>query len=77
MAGSQPNETALRDYIALLQWDDRWLSDERRPPVLLTHSPCGKDLQMIVACSHCGDELALGNSAFEIQATECRTSLGN
>lgn len=53
--------------LALLQWGDRWFSDERGPPVLLTHAPCGKDLHMVAACSHCGDELQLANSRFQIE----------
>jgi len=56
--------------LALLQWGDRWFSDERGPPVLLTHRPCGHDLNMVVACSHCGDELRLDNSRFTVEATE-------
>lgn len=63
--------------LALLQWGDRWFSDERGPPVLLTHSPCGNDLKMIVACSQCGDELALSNSSFKIRATENHAGMGN
>lgn len=53
--------------LGLLQWGDRWFSDERGPPVLLTHSICGHDLKMIVACSHCGDELQLATSGFTIE----------
>ena len=56
--------------LALLQWGDRWFSDERGPPVLLTHRPCGHDLYMVVACSHCGDELRLENSRFTVEPTE-------
>lgn len=56
--------------LALLQWGDRWFSDERGPPVLLTHSPCGHDLHMVAACSHCGDELTLSNSGFTIEEAE-------
>ena len=43
--------------LTLLQWGDRWFSDERGPPLLLTHRSCGHDLHMIAACSGCGDQL--------------------
>ena len=56
--------------LALLQWGDKWFSDERGPPVLLTHRPCGHDLHMQVTCSHCGGELTLSNSRFEIDEAE-------
>jgi DNA-binding HxlR family transcriptional regulator len=56
--------------LALLQWGDKWFSDERGPPLLLTHRPCGHDLSMVAACSHCGDELQLSNSRFTIETAE-------
>ncbi|HWV59279.1 MAG TPA: helix-turn-helix domain-containing protein, partial [Sphingopyxis sp.] len=56
--------------LALLQWGDKWFSDERGAPVLLTHRPCGHDLHMVAACSHCGDELALSNSRFTIEEAD-------
>ena len=60
--------------LALLQWGDRWFSDERGPPVLLTHKKCGHDLHMVVACSHCGDELQLANSRFTVETTGASTA---
>ncbi|MEL0154057.1 winged helix-turn-helix transcriptional regulator [Sphingopyxis sp.] len=53
--------------LALLQWGDRWFSDERGPPLILTHKPCGHDLRMIVACNHCDGEIGIHNLTFEIE----------
>jgi DNA-binding HxlR family transcriptional regulator len=53
--------------LALLQWGDRWFADERGPPLILTHKPCGHDLRMIVACNHCDGEIGIHNLTFEIE----------
>jgi hypothetical protein len=53
--------------LALLQWGDRWFSDERGPPLILTHKPCGHDLRMVVACNHCDGEIGIHNLTFEIE----------
>lgn len=53
--------------LALLQWGDRWFADEQGPPLILTHRPCGHDLRMQVACSHCAGDLDLSSSRFEIE----------
>ena len=53
--------------LALLQWGDRWFADDRGPPLILTHKPCGHDLRMIVACNHCDGEIGIHNLTFEIE----------
>ena len=38
--------------IALMQWDDRWLADRARPPVLVRHAgDCGAPVHAEVVCS--------------------------
>lgn len=54
--------------LGLLQWGDRWYADERGPPLLLSHVPCGHDLKMRVTCSGCGGELTLDNSSFAVMS---------
>lgn len=38
--------------IAMLHWGDRWLSGGE-PPLILTHTVCGKDFDPTVACDQC------------------------
>ncbi len=44
-------------FIALMQFGDRWLSDSKRPPLVLVHKNCGCESHPIVACSECSSEL--------------------
>jgi DNA-binding HxlR family transcriptional regulator len=44
-------------FIALMQFGDRWLSVNKRPPLILVHSPCGCESRPIVACSECLSEI--------------------
>jgi DNA-binding HxlR family transcriptional regulator len=44
-------------FIALMQFGDRWLSDSKRPPLVLVHRTCGCESHPIVACSECSSEL--------------------
>ena len=39
--------------IAMMNWGDEWLSDERGVPFILLHSDCGKESHPKVRCSHC------------------------
>lgn len=39
--------------LAFMQWGDRWLSDDRPPPLTLRHS-CGRKLRPVTCCSACG-----------------------
>jgi len=50
--------------LALLKWGDAWFADEKGPPLLLTHQPCGQRLDLSARCSACGGALDLGNVAF-------------
>jgi DNA-binding HxlR family transcriptional regulator len=51
--------------LALLQWGDRWFADEKGPPLLLTHWPCGSGLLMAACCSQCGEPLDTSGIVFE------------
>ncbi len=44
-------------FIALMQFGDRWLSVNKRPPLILVHRSCGCESRPIVACSECSSEL--------------------
>ena len=46
-----------QSFIALLQFGDRWLSVDKRPPLVLIHRACGCESHPIVACSECLTEL--------------------
>lgn len=39
------------------QWADKWAVEPGRPPLILTHKPCGKPLKGIVVCDQCGEQL--------------------
>ena len=43
--------------IAMMRWGDRWASPDGAP-LILTHRGCGADFHAVVACNHCGGELA-------------------
>jgi DNA-binding HxlR family transcriptional regulator len=45
--------------LAMMRWGDRW-TGEGDAPVTVTHTKCGHETQAVVSCSHCGDELRLG-----------------
>jgi DNA-binding HxlR family transcriptional regulator len=40
-------------FIALVQFGDRWLSDDKQPPLVLVHRSCGCESRPFVACSEC------------------------
>jgi len=41
--------------VALMQWGDRWLS-ENGPPTVLVHEPCGTEVRMALHCTTCGED---------------------
>ena len=43
--------------LTLMEWGDHWCGDNNGPPVLLTHLPCGQPLKLVLACSHCKEEV--------------------
>jgi DNA-binding HxlR family transcriptional regulator len=40
-------------FLALLQWGDKWCSDNSGPPMLLTHTACNRHLVGEVRCDQC------------------------
>jgi DNA-binding HxlR family transcriptional regulator len=50
--------------LALLRWGDRYAAPNG-PPVVLTHAPCGHELDARLVCEHCGQALAPGSVVTE------------
>jgi DNA-binding HxlR family transcriptional regulator len=44
--------------LALMDWGDRWISNEEGAPMLLRHKACGKRSKAKVTCSACGEPLS-------------------
>ncbi len=40
--------------LALIEWGDKWLSDEDGPPLKLHHKTCGHRLRPQMCCRSCG-----------------------
>ncbi len=51
--------------LALMQWGDRYLSDDDGPPLTLYHKPCGQRLEPVMSCAHCGDAINARDVIFE------------
>lgn len=43
--------------MSLVQWGDKYLAEDRGPPVLHRHLDCGKDFKPVMTCSKCGEPL--------------------
>jgi len=43
--------------LALMRWGDRWLATRAGAPLILHHRPCGRRLDPLAVCDHCGEEL--------------------
>jgi DNA-binding HxlR family transcriptional regulator len=43
--------------IALMQWGDRHLANERGPAITLEHKTCGHESSPQLVCSHCGEKV--------------------
>lgn len=51
-------------YALLLNaWGDRWLATSAGPPYFIVHRACEQQVQPVVRCSHCHDELKPGSVA--------------
>jgi len=44
--------------MTLMAWGDKWQSGAHGPPVRLTHLTCGHEIDVMVACDHCGESLS-------------------
>ncbi len=51
--------------LALMQWGDRWLADEDGPPLILHHSTCGRRLEPVMCCAHCGEPVKARDVTYE------------
>jgi len=40
--------------ITLMAWGDRWVAHKEGTPVELIHKECGKPIEPVVTCAHCG-----------------------
>jgi len=43
--------------VALMQWGDRYVTDERGPAIVLEHKTCGHETTPELVCSHCGERV--------------------
>jgi len=43
--------------LGLLQWGDQYYADEKGPPLILYHRPCGNSLKMEIVCGYCDEKL--------------------
>jgi DNA-binding HxlR family transcriptional regulator len=55
--------------IALMQWGDRWVADQARPPVEIRHRGCGKPIEVELRC-------AGGHGALSARDTEASPGPG-
>ena len=39
--------------VALLRWGDRWIAGDNAVPIILTHKPCGEQLEATLFCRGC------------------------
>jgi DNA-binding HxlR family transcriptional regulator len=44
-------------FLTMMSFGDKWLTDERGPPLYLVHNVCGCSCHAIVTCSHCKAEV--------------------
>lgn len=51
--------------IAMLRWGDKWLSGGE-PPLILTHTECGKDFEPTVACDQCRQALVATEMRYQM-----------
>lgn len=51
--------------LALMQWGDRWLSDDNGPPLVLQHQTCGRQMKPVMCCSHCGEAINVNEMTYE------------
>lgn len=43
--------------LSLVHWGDRYMADDRGPPIRHRHRGCGHRMRGVLVCSECGDEL--------------------
>ncbi|WP_379548073.1 winged helix-turn-helix transcriptional regulator [Qipengyuania sp. DSG2-2] len=62
------------DYLPVLlmiqRWGDRYFGAEEGPPVLLTHTLCGAELEVYAGCGSCSEELLLPDVTIHLARSE-------
>ncbi len=53
--------------LTLMQWGDRYLTDDKDPPLNLYHKSCGNRLDPVMCCAHCGEKISARDVSFESQ----------
>ncbi len=43
--------------MAIVQWGDQYYAIDGEPPIIRTHTRCGKDFQSVTVCSECGEPI--------------------
>jgi len=56
--------------LMLLRWGDTYYVAPEGPPLVLTHEPCGGDLDAQVVCSHCREPIDFHDVRYKIIAGE-------
>lgn len=56
--------------LMLMQWGDKYYASPEGPPLLLTHRPCGHELDAIVVCSECRAPVEARDVTFEVEGAE-------
>lgn len=51
--------------LALMQWGDRWLADEKGPPLKLFHTRCNHQLTPVMCCNNCGETVDVKEVTYE------------
>ena len=51
--------------LALLQWGDRWMSDEKGPPLILQHKKCGHQMKPVMCCNQCGEAIHVHEMTYQ------------
>lgn len=41
----------------IVTWGDVYYADEAGPPIIRTHHSCGRDIQPVLTCPDCGEEI--------------------
>ncbi len=41
--------------VSLLAWGDRWMADDRGPPLRIVHLDCGTPMRPRIVCDECGE----------------------
>lgn len=41
--------------VSLLRWGDRWMLDDKGPPLTLKHKTCGQTMHPTLVCPGCGE----------------------